>query len=43
MTVNRLFMDEFMTSTAPCFALGVVEERKQVSGFLALRPAVPSH
>ena len=28
-----------MAEEAPCFALGLVEERKQTCGFLALRPA----
>ena len=28
-----------MAEESPCFALGLVEERKQLCGFLALRPA----
>ena len=36
--VNSRFIDEFISAQAPCFALGLVEERKQTCGFLALRP-----
>jgi hypothetical protein len=32
-------MRDFMAEESPCFALGLVEERKQPCGFLALRPA----
>jgi hypothetical protein len=32
-------MRDFMAEESPCFALGLVEERKQQCGFLALRPA----
>jgi hypothetical protein len=32
-------MRDFMAEESPCFALGLVEERKQTCGFLALRPA----
>jgi hypothetical protein len=32
-------MRDFMAEESPCFALGLVEERKQLCGFLALRPA----
>jgi hypothetical protein len=39
LTVNRQFMRDFMAEESPCFALGLVEERKQTCGFLALRPA----
>jgi hypothetical protein len=39
LTVNGQFMRDFMTEESPCFALGLVEERKQPCGFLALRPA----
>src|SRR5271165_6543119 len=39
LTVNGQFMRDFMAEEAPCFALGLVEERKQLCGFLALRPA----
>src|SRR6266568_934873 len=38
LTVNRQFMREFLAAATPCFALGVVEERKRPCGFLALRP-----
>src|SRR5450631_188172 len=36
-------MGEFLAADAPCFALGMVEERKRRCGFLALRPeeAIP--
>src|SRR5450755_5178667 len=36
-------MGEFLSADAPCFALGMVEERKRRCGFLALRPeeAIP--
>jgi hypothetical protein len=45
MTVNRQFMADFLAADAPCFALGLVEERKRRSGFLALRPErpIPAH
>lgn len=38
LTVNSRFIDDFITAEAPCCALGLVEERKQTYGFLALRP-----
>lgn len=38
LTVNRSFMREFIGAAAPCFALGLVEEKGQTCGFLALRP-----
>lgn len=43
LTVNGTFMREFVSAEAPCFALGMVEERKRQFGFLALRPdkAIP--
>ncbi len=41
MTVNAKFMADFVTADAPCFALGLVEEQKRCSGFLALRPDRP--
>ena len=37
LTVNGQFMRDFMAEESPCFALGLVEERKQPCGFLALR------
>ena len=39
LTVNGQFIRDFMAEESPCFALGLVEERKQPCGFLALRPA----
>jgi hypothetical protein len=44
LTLNRLFVGDLMAAKAPCFALGYVEERQSISGFLALRPdkAIPS-
>ncbi len=43
LTVNGRFMREFVSADAPCFALGMVEERERQCGFLALRPdkAIP--
>lgn len=45
LTVNRQFMNDFVSAPTPCFALGLVEERGRTSGFLALRPdgAIPPH
>jgi hypothetical protein len=40
LVVNSRFIDEFISAEAPCFALGLVEERKQTCGFLALRPRI---
>ena len=37
LVVNRLFMQEFLATEPPCFALGMVEERQQPCGMLALR------
>ena len=37
LVVNRLFMQAFLAAEAPCFALGMVEERQQLCGMLALR------
>jgi hypothetical protein len=44
LTVNRSFIQEFLAADTPCFALGLVEERKQRWELLALRPAdaIPS-
>ena len=41
--VNGRFIQDFIAAEPPCFALGLVEERKQRCGFLALRPdeAIP--
>lgn len=38
LAVNRQFIDDFVAAEAPCFALGMIEERKQTLGLLALRP-----
>jgi hypothetical protein len=38
LTVNRTFMRAFLAAEAPCFALGLVEERQRRCGFLAVRP-----
>ena len=35
LTVNRQFMGAFLSADAPCFALGMVEERKRRCGFLS--------
>src|SRR5713101_6574939 len=39
LVVNRLFMQEFLAAEPPCLALGLVEERQQLCGMLALRLA----
>ena len=39
LTMNGQFIRDFIAAESPCFALGLVEERKQQCGFLALRPA----
>jgi hypothetical protein len=43
LTVNRPFIRDFLAAESPCFALGLVEERRRLGGFLALRPpqAIP--
>ena len=41
MTVNAQLMADFVAADAPCFALGLVEEQKRCSGFLALRSDRP--
>lgn len=38
LATNRQFIDDFVAAKAPCFALGMIEERKQELGLLALRP-----
>ena len=42
--VYQPFISEFLADEAPCFALGMVEERKRKRGLLALRPneVIPS-
>lgn len=44
LTVNRRFIAECVSAESPCCALGVVEERGQQCGFLAIRPeeGIPS-
>jgi hypothetical protein len=37
LTVNGRFIDELMSAQSPCFGLGLLEERKQQIGLLALR------
>ena len=39
LTMNGQFIRDFIAAESPCFALGLVEERKQQCGFSALRPA----
>ena len=39
LTLNRRFVEDFISADMPCFAMGVVEERKLPHGFLALRTA----
>jgi hypothetical protein len=43
LTVNRSFIRDFLAAESPCFALGLVEERRRLGGFLALQPpqAIP--
>ena len=41
LTLNQFFVQDLMAATPPCFALGYVEERGSISGFLALRPEEP--
>ena len=40
LTLNRRFLQDFLAEAAPCFALGLVEERKRPYAVLALRPGV---
>ncbi|MBF0300796.1 MAG: hypothetical protein HQK51_18955 [Oligoflexia bacterium] len=38
LTINRQFIEDFIsTDNVPCFAMGVVEERKSLRAFLAIR------
>jgi hypothetical protein len=37
LTVNRQFLSDFLAAETPCFALGLVEERRRQCGFMALR------
>jgi hypothetical protein len=45
LTVNRSFIEELMNASPPCFALGYVEDRGTITGFIAMRPdeTIPSH
>jgi hypothetical protein len=45
LALNRRFVRDFLDAAEPCCALGVIEERKQASPLLALRPGVvlPDH
>jgi hypothetical protein len=38
LTLNKLFVRDLMAADPPCFAMGYVEERGSISGFLAMRP-----
>ena len=38
LSVNRQFMSDFLSAETPCFALGMLEERKRCCGFFVLRP-----
>ena len=38
LTVNRAFLQAFITAPAPCCAIGLVEVQNRQCGFLALRP-----
>ena len=37
LALHRQFIDDFVAARPPCFALGMIEERKQKLGLLALR------
>lgn len=39
LTMNRQFVEDFISADVPCFAMGVVQERKIRLGCLALRTA----
>lgn len=41
LTVNRSFMETFLTADTPCCALGMVEVDHQLCGFVGLRPDTP--
>jgi hypothetical protein len=41
LVVNGQLIRDFLAAPAPCFTLGVVEERRRQCGFLALRPEEP--
>jgi hypothetical protein len=40
LTVNEEFIEDLLSTDGPCFGLGLAEERKELCGFLALRPGV---
>lgn len=44
LTANRQFMQDLCDAEKPCFAMGLVEERRRLCGFLALRvsEAIPT-
>lgn len=44
LTMNRQFVEDFLSADVLCFAMGVIEERRLPCGFLALRTAetIPS-
>jgi hypothetical protein len=44
LTVNRSFIQEFLSAQAPCLALGMLEQRNRHCGYWALRPeeAIPT-
>lgn len=41
LTVNDLFIRDFIGAEAPCFAMGFIEAQGSVSGFFTLRPETP--
>jgi hypothetical protein len=41
LAINGQLLRDFLAAPAPCFTLGVVEERRRQWGFLALRPEEP--
>ena len=41
LTLNELLIHDLMAADSPCFALGYVEERGEICGFIALRPDEP--
>ena len=38
LTMNRQVVEDFVAASAPCFAMGIVEEGRTPCAFLALRP-----
>jgi len=41
LTINALFIRDFVAAKPPCFALGYLMERGIKRGFIAIRPAMP--